>query len=95
MSGQVPGVRATLLTGRARNGTRQGEAHPLARQLRGERVGAGLTQTDVARLVGVTTGSISGYENGQREPSLEVLARWASALGFRIVLVQEGEVDDE
>lgn len=80
---------------RAPNGTRVGEAHPLARQLRNERLAAGLTQTDVAVEVGVTTGSISGYENGQRDPSLGVLTRWAAVLGMRVTLMAAGEVDDD
>lgn len=75
-----------LVSVKAPRGSRVEQAHPLARQLRNQRLEAGLTQTDVARLVGVTTGSISGYENGQRDPSLAVLTRWADALGLKVTL---------
>ena len=75
---------------KAPRGARVAEAHPLARQLRNKRQAAGMTQTDVARLVGVTTGSISGYENGQRDPSLAVLTRWAEVLGMKIILTMPG-----
>ena len=68
-------------------------AHPLARELREVRLAAGLTQGEVAGRVGVTTGSLCGYECGQREPSLGVLTRWAVALGLEVRLVPPvGEV---
>lgn len=65
---------------------RMGEAHPLAQRLRAVRLARGVTQREVARLAGVTQGSLCGYECGQREPSVGVLSRWAEALGLAVVL---------
>jgi len=50
----------------------------LARKLRQVRTKAGLSQTDMAKAVGVKNrSSIAGYETGEREPPLPVLLRYA------------------
>ena len=45
------------------------------------RIRAGLTQQELADLVGVAQATINRYENGERSPSPEVLGRLADALG--------------
>jgi transcriptional regulator with XRE-family HTH domain len=45
-----------------------------------KRTGAGLTQKDLAKLIGVTPGAITQYENDQSTPSLERLEAMAQHL---------------
>jgi transcriptional regulator with XRE-family HTH domain len=47
----------------------------------------GLTQDDIAKEVGVTTTSVTNWEGGRDDPSLDHLSKWAAALGARIGLV--------
>lgn len=47
-------------------------------------MGAGLSQTELARLAGVAQSVISAYENGRREPSLAQLGRLVEASGHRL-----------
>ncbi len=49
-------------------------------QLRKDR---GLTQVQLAKLVGVTDAAIRSYESGSRKPKEEHLRRMAKALGIR------------
>lgn len=43
---------------------------------------SGLTQSALARLVGVTQSVVSEYENGRREPSFDAVDRLISAAGL-------------
>lgn len=43
------------------------------KKLAGLRVRAGLTQTDVAKALGVTQGAISAWERGEKKPTLDRL----------------------
>ena len=45
-----------------------------------KRTGAGLTQKDLAKLIGVTPGAITQYENDQSTPALERLDAMAEHL---------------
>ena len=60
--------------------TKRGRDYPrkLARKLRRVRVKAGLSQSEIARVLGVTDRAlISQYETGKRQPSLPVLLKYA------------------
>lgn len=54
---------------------------PLAQAIQTARRAKGLTQPEVAEAAGVSQGALSRYENGERTPDAEVLARLAAALG--------------
>jgi transcriptional regulator with XRE-family HTH domain len=56
--------------------------------LRDLRQKAGLTQSEVARRVGIPSTVISAYECGRRQPSLEVAGRIIEAMGFDIRFVK-------
>ena len=51
-------------------------------RLREARLRAGLTQEDLAKLVGVTKGAIANYENGVSVPKVEFLYPLMSVLGI-------------
>lgn len=45
---------------------------------------SGLTQTQVAKLAGVSCAAISNYESGKRKVSVDFLAQWAEALTLNL-----------
>ncbi len=51
------------------------------KKLAGLRVRAGLTQTDVAKVVGVTQGAISAWELGKKKPTVNKLPLLAKLYG--------------
>lgn len=51
------------------------------KKLAGLRVRAGLTQTDVAKVIGVTQGAISAWERGEKKPTLDKLPTLAKLYG--------------
>jgi transcriptional regulator with XRE-family HTH domain len=53
----------------------------LAQRIKEARRLKSLVQEDLARSLGVTVGTISGYERDYREPDLKTLARLAEILG--------------
>jgi transcriptional regulator with XRE-family HTH domain len=53
----------------------------LAQRIKEARRLKSLVQEDLARSLGVTVGTISGYERDYREPDLKTLARLAELLG--------------
>ena len=53
----------------------------LGARLREVRVAAGLTQAELARRTGIHRPNIARVEAGRHTPSLETLARLASAIG--------------
>ena len=55
----------------------------LAEKLKELRTQAGLTQRDLAREVGITSGFVAQIETGDRIPSLDVLLRLATALQLK------------
>lgn len=63
-------------------------ARKVAVALTSYRAANGLTQTDVARAVGITQPAVARLEAGTHEPRLETLSRLSNALGieFRIVI---------
>jgi hypothetical protein len=54
--------------------------------LRGARINARLSQTEVARRAHVAQSVISAYESGRREPSVSTLERLILATGHRLTL---------
>lgn len=52
------------------------------RELRRTRKAKYFRLEDLARKTGLTTGTISNYENGKTEPTIAVLSRLAAALGI-------------
>lgn len=63
----------------------------LARKLRQVRTRAGLSQTEIAKKVGVKNrSSIAGYETGEREPPLPTLLKYARFAGITVdVLIDD------
>jgi transcriptional regulator with XRE-family HTH domain len=57
--------------------------HPICVQLHQMRLDLRLTQDEVSRRSGVWQSSISDYETGKSQPTLDSLDAWASALGLR------------
>lgn len=53
----------------------------LAKNLRQARQGAGISQEDLAATAGVDRTYVSGIERGLRNPTIEIVARFAQALG--------------
>ena len=61
-------------------------------KLREIRKAKGLTQKELAEIVGVDTSSISKYEKGVAEPSYVVLKKLAGALGVSIDSFSDVEI---
>jgi len=53
----------------------------IGHEIRDRRTDQGLTQVELARMVGVTQGRLSEYERGTTTPSLEILRSLAEVLG--------------
>jgi DNA-binding XRE family transcriptional regulator len=87
--GNLLPIRVDLLTGLVcHKGSERGwavttnrAAPTFAERLRQLRLGAGLTQEQLASAAGLPLGSIRNYEQGQREPYWQVVFRLAAALG--------------
>lgn len=56
----------------------------LGHNIKALRTEAGLSQRDLAGMIGVTAASLSAYERGTQTPSIEVVASIAETLGVRI-----------
>jgi transcriptional regulator with XRE-family HTH domain len=55
--------------------------HTFGRALRAERERAGLSQSELARRIGMRPGDVSRFARGVREPRLSTLVRLAFGLG--------------
>ncbi len=53
----------------------------MADRMRKARLDAGLSQKQIADLIGISRGSAINYENGQTRPLRAILAAWAEATG--------------
>jgi len=62
------------------------EEFAVAREMIAARARAGLTQADVAALMGTTQSAIARIESGKRRPSLSTVQRYAHAVGCRAVV---------
>ena len=73
--------------------TKRGRDYPrkLARKLRRVRIRAGLSQSEIAKELGVTDRAIiSQFESGKRQPSLPVLLKYARLAGVIVdVLIDD------
>ena len=58
----------------------------LAREMIAARMRAGLTQGDVAALMGTTQSVVARIESGRGTPSLRTVQRFANAVGARAVV---------
>lgn len=58
----------------------------VATQLHDARRRAGLTQAELASRVGTSQATLSAYENGHKQPSVETLGRLLAATGSRLVV---------
>jgi predicted transcriptional regulator len=61
----------------------------LAREMIAARMRAGLTQGDVAALMGTTQSVVARIESGRGTPSLRTVQRFANAVGARAVVRME------
>jgi HTH-type transcriptional regulator/antitoxin HipB len=57
--------------------------------LRGARLSRGLTQTDVAKQLGITVQAVSKLENGAAKASFERIHRLCQVLGLELVLQEK------
>jgi DNA-binding XRE family transcriptional regulator len=58
----------------------------VAREMIAARGRAGLTQADVAALMGTTQSTVARIESGKRQPSLNTVQRYAHAVGCKAVV---------
>jgi transcriptional regulator with XRE-family HTH domain len=61
----------------------------LLNELRAARVGAGVSQRDMAKKAGYSSIDISRWELGMRDPRSSTLVTLAETLGKRVVLVDK------
>lgn len=54
----------------------------------------GWSQAELARRIGVSTSAVGMYEQGRREPSLDLLVRLAQVLGVTTDYLLMGETPD-
>jgi transcriptional regulator with XRE-family HTH domain len=59
--------------------------------LRDARVGAGLSQAELAERVGTSQATISAYENGTKQPSVATLSRLLAATGSRLTVTRAAQ----
>lgn len=79
--------RATAKSDRRRQGYREArEAFELAARVRQARERLGMTQRELATLIGSTQPAVARLEAGGVSPSLATLRRIASALGLELVV---------
>lgn len=66
--------------------------HPLIASLLCARIGAGLTQPDVAAAVGVSVQTVQHWEAGNRRPGFDHLVAWCGFLDLDLT-VQPARVE--
>jgi len=66
------------------NAAMNNEVIKFGKNLKKERLKKGLSQGDVARILGVHRTYISGLERGARNPSLMTVQKVARALGVKV-----------
>jgi len=57
------------------------EAEKLGQNLKNIRMEKGISQVDIARLLGVSRGFVSNVENGKTNPTLATITKLANAVG--------------
>lgn len=73
---------------------RPAERHPVVEVLKGRRIAMGLSQRQLAVLVGVRQAEISAWEIGRKHPTTRNVSRWAAALGCELIIVERETPDD-
>lgn len=63
----------------------------LGKELERARKESGVTQKELAKMIGLNQTRISEYEVGKRKPKLEMLIKIAKALGVRIYIDMDKE----
>ena len=58
----------------------------VASTLRAARRGAGLSQQELARRAGTSQATVSAYENGRKQPTVDTFHRLLAATGSRLVM---------
>jgi DNA-binding XRE family transcriptional regulator len=81
-------VRAELLNDPATQAEYEaiGPEFEATRELVAARARAGLSQAEVAAIMGTTQSTIARLESGKRPPSLRTVQRYAQAVGCRAVV---------
>lgn len=64
-----------------------------AARLRSLRERAGLTQVELASRAGLTTSVLSAYENGRREPRVDVFFRLVELAGYDVAYAARPDAD--
>lgn len=64
-----------------------------AQRLRSLRERAGLTQAELASRAGLTTSVLSAYENGRREPRVDVFFRLVELAGYDVAYDARPDAD--
>lgn len=59
------------------------------------RVKKGISQNELARIIGVHVTNISRYERGENRPTSDVLAKLANALDVTADYLMDGSMDDK
>lgn len=54
------------------------------KEIREARKAKGLSQDQLAKMIGVTQGAVAQWENGLTHPSFEVLPKLSAALGVTV-----------
>lgn len=62
-----------------------GDVKSIGNSVRGARKAAGLTQSDLADLAGVSERTVRAIETGAGNPTLDALVSVANVLGLRVV----------
>lgn len=63
-------------------------------RLKRARVKKGLSQNDLAKIIGIHVTNISRYERGENRPAAEVLKKLAEALDVTTDFLMNGSTDD-
>jgi transcriptional regulator with XRE-family HTH domain len=58
-------------------------------KLRGLRIAKGLSQSDLAKKIGVTQGAVGFWESGERVPAFDAVHALCKALGVRCTIFDE------
>lgn len=58
------------------------------------RIKKGLSQSDLAKAIGVHVTNISRYERGENRPTSDVLTKLANALGTTVDFLMSGSLND-
>lgn len=75
--------------------THKGEERAILDALKDLRKKKGMSQREVAELMGMAQGNYNRLENGKYTPRLSTIILWARVLGHKIELTFDSEAFDE